>query len=47
LDDETVATPYSCEIEMALRTFRAVEGELTLVSAGSNQSHWRATLSLA
>ena len=45
--DGTAATPYSCEIEMARRTFRAVDGEFALVSAGADESVWRATLPLA
>lgn len=45
--DETASTPYSCEMEMARRTFRAVDGEFTLVSATADQSVWRATLPLA
>jgi signal transduction histidine kinase len=45
--DGTVATPYSCEIEMARRTFHAVDGEFTLLSATANQSRWQATLALA
>lgn len=39
-------TPYSCEIEMARRTFRAAGGDFHLVSSDSNSSVWRATLNL-
>lgn len=39
-------TPYSCEIEMARRTFRAAGGDFHLVSYDSNSSVWRATLNL-
>lgn len=45
--DGRVATPYSCEIEMARRSFRAVDGEFALVSSGDDESVWRATLPLA
>ncbi len=45
--DGTAATPYSCEIEMARRSFRAVDGEFALVSAGVDESVWRARLTLA
>jgi signal transduction histidine kinase len=45
--DGSVSTPYSCEIEMARRSFRAVDGEFALVSAGDDESVWRATLPLA
>jgi len=45
--DGTVAMPYSCEIEMARRSLHAVDGEFTLVSAGDDESVWRATLPLA
>jgi hypothetical protein len=39
--------PYSCEIEMARRSLHAVDGEFTLVSAGDDESVWRAMLLLA
>jgi signal transduction histidine kinase len=45
--DGSVSIPYSCEIEMARRSFRAVDGEFALVSAGDDQSVWRAALPLA
>ena len=44
--NETVAVPYSCEIEMANRSFRAAAGEFTLVSVVSDQTVWRGTLLL-
>jgi signal transduction histidine kinase len=43
----TAATPYSCEIEMARRSFHAAGGEFTLLSASADQGVWRATLPLA
>jgi signal transduction histidine kinase len=45
--DGNLSIPYSCEIEMARRTFLAVGGEFTLVSARAEQSVWLATLPLA
>jgi len=45
--DGMAGTPYSCEIEMARRSFRAVGGEFTVVSASADESLWRATLPLA
>jgi hypothetical protein len=45
--DGMAGTPYSCEIEMARRSFRAVGGEFTVVSASADESVWRATLPLA
>lgn len=38
------AAPYSCEIEMARRSFRAAGGDFTLLSAVSDQTVWRGTL---
>jgi signal transduction histidine kinase len=45
--DGTAAAPYSCEIEMVRRSFRAAGGEFALVSAGAEQSVWQARLPLA
>ncbi|MGA2903663.1 MAG: hypothetical protein ABSD98_07520 [Candidatus Korobacteraceae bacterium] len=45
--DGTSAAPYSCEIEMVRRSFRAADGEFTLLSASADQSVWRASLPLA
>ncbi|MFZ0312623.1 MAG: hypothetical protein WAL85_07955 [Candidatus Korobacteraceae bacterium] len=45
--DESLSIPYSCEIEMARRSFHAVGGEFALLSAGADQSQWRARLPLA
>lgn len=39
--------PYSCEIEMARRTFRAAGGDFTLASHDTATSVWRAMLNLA
>lgn len=45
--DGSVSIPYSCEIEMARRSFHAVGGEFALVSASDDESVWRARLPLA
>ncbi len=45
--DGTASIPYSCEIEMARRSLRAVGGEFALLSCGGDESVWRATLLLA
>ncbi len=34
--DESLSIPYSCEIEMARRSFHAVGGEFALLSAGAD-----------
>ena len=39
-------TPYSCEIEMARRSFRAAGGELLAIPTRPECSQWRATLPL-
>ena len=41
------AEPYSCEIEMARRTFGAVGGEFKLEEYRPDSSVWRATLALS
>jgi len=38
---------YSCEMEMARRSFRAAGGEFTLLSASAEHSVWEATLLVA
>lgn len=40
------SAPYSCEIEVARRSFRAAGGELLSFSVGPDRSLWRATLQL-
>jgi hypothetical protein len=45
-NNESTAAPYSCEIEMASRSFRAAAGQFTLVSVVSDQTVWRGTLLL-
>jgi len=45
--DEASASPYSCEIEFARRSFRAAGGEFELLSCDAGQSVWQATLPLA
>ena len=42
--DDASATPYSCEIELVRRSFRAAGGEFDLVNCDSGRSVWRATL---
>jgi hypothetical protein len=45
-DDDPKAGPYSCEIEMIRRTFKAAGGDFSLVSAAADHSSWWATLPL-
>ncbi len=46
-EDDGSASPYSCEIELVRRTFRAPGGEFDLLGCESGRSIWRATLPLA
>ncbi len=39
--------PYSCEIEMIRRSFRAAGGDFVLISSATGQNVWRATLQRA